>query len=173
MADWLLKAKHWQIFLAFAIGYFIYTFLQTDPITAGCVFLVLLVLYVGYYAMLGNALSHYLPRKVHHNVTWFLVDAFVVIIAYAITAIVFDGTWEVSGLATLPIFYLFFAIGHLFWFPAVALVAIETRSEPEFSQYAGTMLQVFFWPIGIWFVQPRLNRIHNAIQADTLDYPRS
>jgi hypothetical protein len=50
-------------------------------------------------------------------------------------------------------------------------VAIEIKGEPEFNQYPVTMLQIFFWPIGIWFIQPGLNRTYNAIQANTLDYP--
>ena len=171
MDNILLKAKHWQIFLLFAAGYFVNTFVKAEPITSGCLYLVLLVFYVGYYTLLGNTLFAYLPKKVYFNITWFLVDAFTVIATYAATLILLSGSFEGNGFAAFPVFYLFFAIGHLFWFPAVALVSIETGSEPEFSQYAGTMLQLFFWPIGIWFIQPRLNRIHNAIQADTLDYP--
>jgi hypothetical protein len=173
MDNLLLKAKHWQVFLFLAAIYFISIYCTDNSLISVSVFSVLLVGYIGWYALLGNSLYKYLPRKVEYNVTWFLVDAFLLIAVYGVIMILFDGDLRVDGLAALPFLYLFFAITHLFWFPAVVLVSIETKNKPEFSQYVGTMLQLFFWPIGIWFIQPRLNRIYNAIQADTLVYPRS
>ena len=166
-----MKAKHWQVFSLFAACYIFTQFFKADTLIVGCVFLALLVMYVGYYALLGNTLFQYLPRKLYFNITWLILDAFVVIAAYASSMMFFDGNLELNGFAAIPGLYLFFALGHLFWFPAVTLVAIETKTEPTFSQYGGTMLQLFFWPVGIWFVQPRLSRIYDAVQADTLDYP--
>lgn len=172
MDNLILKAKHWQVFLVFAVGY-VLRYYTTSSLMGGMLFLVLLVLYVGWYAMLGNTLHPYLPRGAYYNLTWFLLDAFVVIGAYGASLILFEGNMQADGLAALPVLYIFFAIGHLFWFPAVVLVTIENKAEPSFSQYAGTWLQLIFWPIGVWFIQPRLNLIHQAIQSDTLDYPLS
>lgn len=169
----LLKAKHWQVFTFLAITYFLSTYCTDKSVVSVAVFTVLLVGYIGWYALLGNSLYKYLPRKVDYNVTWFLLDAFLLIALYGAIMIFFDGNLQANGLIALPFFYVFFAIAHLVWFPAALLVSIQNGSRSTFSQYAGTMLQLAIWPIGIWFVQPRLNKIYNAIQADTLDYPRS
>lgn len=169
----LLKAKHGQVFTFLAIIYFLSTYCTDNSLISVSVFSVLLVGYIGWYALLGNTLNRYLPRKIAYSITWFLLDALLIILVYGVIMILFDGDLRVDGLAAIPFLYLFFAIVHMFWLPAVLLVSIENKSKPLFSQYAGTMLQLFFWPVGIWFIQPRLNKIYNAIQADILDYPRS
>ncbi|TVT37956.1 hypothetical protein FNT36_22650 [Hymenobacter setariae] len=172
MDNLLLKAKHWQVFIFLVAIYFISTYCKDNSLASVAVFSILLVGYIGWYALLGNSLYMYLPKKIECNSTWFLVDAFLLIAFYGTIMILFDGNLQVNGVVAIPFFYLFFAIAHLFWFPAVLLISIESGSRPVFSQYAGTMLQLFFWPIGIWFIQPRINKIYNAIQANTLDYPR-
>jgi hypothetical protein len=110
----LLKARHWQIFLLFTVGYLTSTSFEADVFTVGCVFLLLLVLYVGYYAILGNRLFPYLSRKAYYSITWFLIDAFFIIGVHATAIIVFDGNLRLDGFAAIPGLYLFFAIGHLF-----------------------------------------------------------
>jgi hypothetical protein len=169
----LLKAKHWEVFIFLAAIYFLSTYCIDKSIISVAVFSALLVGYIGWYALLGNSLYKYLPRKVDYNITWFLLDAFLLIVLYGVIMIFVDGNLQVYGLIALPFFYVLFAIAHLVWFPVALLVSIENGSRSTFSQYAGTMLQLVVWPIGIWFVQPRLNKIYNAIQTDTLDYPRS
>jgi len=168
----LLKAKHWQVFAFLAVAYFLSTYCEDNSLVSISVFSILLVGYIGWYTLLGNTLYKYLPRRIEYSITWFLFDALLIILVYGVIMILFNGDLRLDGFAAIPFLYLFFAIGHLFWLPAVLLVSIETQNKPAFSQYAGTMLQLFFWPIGIWFIQPRLNKIYNAIQADTLDYPR-
>lgn len=168
----ILKAKHWVVFMLFLLGYILTSFTGLDIILRGCILIAGIVLYVGWYILLGNALHGYLPRKAYYSLTWFLIDGFLIIVTYASAIILFDGIMEATGFASLLGLYLFFAIGHLFWFPAATLVAIEIGREPEFNEYGGTLLQLIVWPIGIWFIQPRLNRIYKAIQADMLNYPR-
>lgn len=143
----ILKAKHWMVFTLFTIGYFIDNYVRFEPTIAVCIVLAAMVLYVGWYVMLGNTLYNYLPRKTHYSLMWFLIDGFLIILIYAATIILFDGNLQATGFAALPMLYVFFAVGHLFWFPAVTLVAIEIGREPEFSEYGGTLLQLVFGPL--------------------------
>lgn len=172
MDNLLLKIKHWQVFVFLAAINFFSMCYAGNSLLSVYISISLLVGYIGWYALLGNTLCKYLPRKINYNVTWFLFDVLLIITAFGMVGILSNGYYEVSGLLVIPFIYLFFAVFHLYWFPAVLLVSIETKSKPEFSQYAGTMLQLVFWPLGIWFIQPRLNKIYNSIQADTLAYPR-
>ncbi|NML66747.1 hypothetical protein HHL22_16185 [Hymenobacter sp. RP-2-7] len=164
MNSWLLRIKNWQIFLIYIIGSNVGKLLLKQPEFAEWVFAVLLISYVGWYVLVGNTLYRYLPRNATYSMTWFTVDAFIVVVSYAAFVFIFDGDFESNGLVALPAFYIFFAIAHLFWFPAAALVSIENQKEATFSQYAGTAIQLFFWPIGIWFVQPRLNKLSQQAQ---------
>ena len=61
-------------------------------------------------------------------------------------------------------------VGLLCWayaarFPAKTLVIVETRKPAICWQYFGTFFAVFFFPIGIWFIQPRINELYAAHQS--------
>ena len=42
---------------------------------------------------------------------------------------------------------------------ARGLVAAETNRRPSSSEWAGPFFLLWFFPIGIWFIQPRLNKL--------------
>lgn len=164
MNNWILKVKNWQIFLIFLIEYITGKYLLAIPEFAEGIFIILLISYVGWYVLLGNILHWHLPRNTTYSITWLVADAFLVILFYTATIFIFNCNLEINGLLAIPGFYLFFAIAHLYWFPAAALVSIENQKEATFSQYAGTAIQLLFWPIGIWFAQPRLNKLNQSMQ---------
>jgi hypothetical protein len=170
MENWILKMKSWQVFLLFACCYLESQIFVDNTFISGCLFILTAAIYIGWYAILGNTLYRYLPRGVLYSLSWFLIDSFFLLASIGVVLIFFDGNLQVNGLAALPGFYFFFALVHLIWFPAVVMVAIEHKKQPDFSQYAGTMLQLFFWPLGIWFIQPRLNRIQVSIELGTHGY---
>ena len=86
-------------------------------------------------------------------------------------ALAAGGLW-MNELLRLPSLYsqsqLFMARGFLAllcWgyvarFPAKALVIAETREPALFSHYYRTFLAVVFFPIVIWFLQPRINDLY-------------
>ncbi len=46
-------------------------------------------------------------------------------------------------------------------YPAKALNAVEKGTDIDINDYFGDTLALVFWPIGIWFIQPRINRIES------------
>jgi hypothetical protein len=62
----------------------------------------------------------------------------------------------IGPIAVIVTIFLFLALR----FTARALVAAETRKAPAFSDYAGPFFLLWFFPIGIWIVQPRVNRVY-------------
>lgn len=110
---------------------------------------------------MGNALAPLLPRDADYNLTWFLIDIALVTAVCASSVIIMDNrTYHAEGLEALPSFYLMFAMMHAPWFLAVSLVAVEKKRASEFGFYFGTLLLFLFWPLGLWFVQPRLNKVY-------------
>ncbi|RTQ49519.1 hypothetical protein EJV47_11870 [Hymenobacter gummosus] len=156
-----LTAKSWQVFLIMMVAVLLMNFSIRDmPLATDILFVLGAVIYYGWFAVIGNTLADWLPRGADYSRTWFLLDAFLVLAALCLTGVMFESrSYTATGVAALPGFYLLFAFFHVFWFPAVVLVAIEKQRRPEFGFYFGTFLLMLFWPIGLWFVQPRLNRI--------------
>lgn len=77
------------------------------------------------------------------------------------------GTISSGGEPNLAIF-AFIAPLHLFsmfcmfycgYFNAKALKAVETKKPVTFSDYVGEFFLIWFFPIGIWIIQPRINKI--------------
>ncbi|TGE20258.1 hypothetical protein E5K00_19805 [Hymenobacter aquaticus] len=171
MGDFLLRAKHWQIFLVLSSTHVIPWFVK-DPVVVEFFVLLNSLLFFGWLALLGNAL-YKSGSGFDYSLFWFLVDVFLLLLAVGISSImdsddfrITTSSFKAHNAGFLPMMYVLFAAVHAHWFVAAILVAIEQRETPTVSQYLGTFVLLFFWPIGIWFIQPRLNLIQEFSQAD-------
>ncbi|OCX52831.1 hypothetical protein BEL04_00420 [Mucilaginibacter sp. PPCGB 2223] len=61
-----------------------------------------------------------------------------------------------------------FCIFYCLYFVAKTLKTAEVQKEVEFSDFAAEFFLIWFYPIGIWFIQPRINKL---IQEPSLDAP--
>ncbi|HEV8512020.1 MAG TPA: hypothetical protein VGQ59_02025, partial [Cyclobacteriaceae bacterium] len=108
----------------------------------------------------GHALQEFVPRKVILNDTFFLINGFIFILTSLTILIISDGEgMTFSGLEALPFFYVVFAFVHYLSFPGKTLRSIEHNREASFGEYFGDFFLVVFLPFGIWFLQPRINKI--------------
>ena len=66
-----------------------------------------------------------------------------------------------------PLFLLIFPF-HLYamfcglyamYFISKALVSVEKQEDVDYNQFGGVFLMLLFFPIGIWFLQPRIQKI--------------
>jgi hypothetical protein len=53
-----------------------------------------------------------------------------------------------------------FCLLYIFYFVSKNLVLAETGEPASFSEYAGLFLLFCFFPIGVWVIQPRINRLY-------------
>lgn len=68
---------------------------------------------------------------------------------------------EFNGLEAIPMFYVFYAFVHSLAFPVKTLKSIELNKEASLGDYFGSFMLIVILPIGIWFLQPRINQIEN------------
>ena len=73
---------------------------------------------------------------------------------------------EFDGIAALPGFYVFYALLYCMSFPARILKSIEKGKRADFGEYIGDFFLVVFLPIGIWFLQPRINKVTQSAMAN-------
>jgi len=157
----LLTAKHWQIFILLIIGLIAGNFRVANEPTINAILSVSgILIYAIYPLSIGHFLQDYLPDKVELNHNLFLINVFVWITVYSIIMILSDGQgMTFNGLIALPFFYVFYAFLHSIAFPAKTLKSIELRRKASFGEYLGDFFLIVFLPVGIWFLQPRVNRI--------------
>jgi hypothetical protein len=69
---------------------------------------------------------------------------------------------EIMNNAIVQIIFTGYVFGSIFWiatFTAKALKSNETNNEIDINDYFGDIFLIVFWPIGIWSIQPRVNKI--------------
>lgn len=182
----LLLFKHWQLFiLLLGIPIIMQIILMVTMITSEDPFsgfstiififpitmILVMTIFFGWFYAMGTNLHKKLPASVKMNLTKFKIFLFIPVIY--ILAICFfimfvinytvtnEGTpnFGLSGLI-LP-FHLFsmFCIFYCLYFNAKALKAVELQRPVTFGDYAGEFFLIWFYPIGIWLIQPRINKL--------------
>ncbi|MFD2718643.1 hypothetical protein ACFST9_07940 [Hymenobacter monticola] len=174
MEQTILKAKSWQVFLVLIASYFISWFIK-DTDAGELLKLLGFSVFCIWLALIGNTLSRLSQTQEKKKTGWFIFNIAVTMAAPLVSLMVSDPDFVVTptsfsakGIWVLPTFYLAVAYVQTHWFVASAMVAKERGQKPEFSQVLGTAILISLWPIGVWFVQPRLNRINNVINVDTI-----
>jgi hypothetical protein len=181
-----LTLKHWQLFVLLVgtpvifqfilIGYAIFS---RDPRAIFYFFPVMMILFVGllfgWLYSLGTNLFKKLPVTEKMSLTRFKIFLFIYA-GYIISIMVFMfGIFSAVSSGSRPnpaVIFAFIIPIHLFamfcslyclYFTGKALKAVELQKPVTFSDYVGEFFLLWFFPIGIWIIQPRINRLFAAI----------
>lgn len=161
----MLRAKHWQIFLLLLTPHFL-SWYTTDTTTDRMLGLLSVFLLIAWLVMQSNELLALRPKQEGYSSVWLLADAFLVLAAWGYSVVSEDQdfylsttSWHVNGTAGWLFLYVLFAYLHVHWFPASLLQTVEKGQRPDTRKTVLWFLLYFFWPVGVWFIQPRLNRL--------------
>jgi hypothetical protein len=184
MVEKFLKAKHWQIFIAiFIIPYSLRLLamaitnndqekiMDFTPI-------IILVFFLGVFGWLwsiATGLKEKIPTGINMKIKKFklflLIPIFYTPVVFNIFDLVFDSVEKSNGepngliigisfaiifpLHILSIFGLFYS----FYFAAKTYKTVELQREVSFSDFAGDFFLLLFFPIGVWIIQPNINKM--------------
>lgn len=184
MINLLLKAKHWQIFLlTFGIPFGIqlimmivlfgslvtesasapdtmFVYMRIFPVLMGIFSLTLFL----WFWSVAIGLQSKIPEEAKMNVKLFKVFFFIPMIYILFFVIYFMIAIE-SGGPNPMVFAIIFPL-HLFsmfcmfyslYFVARTIKTVELHRKVTFGDFAGEFFLIWFYPIGIWFVQPKIN----------------
>jgi hypothetical protein len=175
----ILKAKHWQLFLVFIIPQVVVNIVhnQTSQYLEALSKIVNLGMILSWIWAVGVTLS--LDHKLSKNLILFKA-AFIWLLIYLpyssfhnISIRVSDITkdWLIrEWLIWVPHLIFTVAIVYSLGFCARVIKSIELAIRPSLSQYFFDGILIFLFPIGMWFLQPRVNRI---IESDNGTVPES
>jgi hypothetical protein len=168
--------KHWQLFLLLIapsiIGDGFVTGASINFTLADIGFLITTLLtmavFLGWFYAMGTNLHRKLPDTVKMNLTRFKIFLLIPSIYILLLSIFLrpyfqttDDSANDGAMALLVPVHLFamFCIFYCMYFNAKALKAVEWQRNVTFSDFAGEFFLIWFFPIGIWIIQPRLNKI--------------
>ncbi len=157
----LLKVKHYHVFVFIFGALVLNTFtLIGHPLISALIKISGFWIYMGYLLILSNAMQKYVSQRLALNHGFFQFNAIIVIGSYSIIMILSDGEgMEFEGVIALPFFYVFYALLYSISFPARILRTIELKRKVQFGDYFAEFFAFLFLPIGIWFIQPRINKM--------------
>lgn len=185
-----LTLKHWQLFLIMTVLPFTAQMVVLSLAIGGrnwrliftvlpLVILCLMVLYFCWMYTLGTQLVKKLPPGVRMNVGRFKILlgiplGYISLVGIAMMKFPVQ-LWageshtsimagQVIGLLHLcSICCMFYAI----YFNAKALRSAELKRECSFGDFAGEFFMLWFFPVGVWILQPRINKLFETPAKNT------
>lgn len=181
-----LRAKHWHIFiLTFALPFLLQMMLIPLVVAGDNPLIVLKVTpvsmaflvvgYFGWFWSIGTGLQSKVPAGVKLKVNRFRLFFFIplvylvlflLFIAYGLGGFVESGQEPSSGAVALilavvlPIhFFVMFCLLYCIYFVAKTYKTVELQREVTFPEFAGEFFLFWFYPVGVWIVQPKINRM--------------
>ena len=171
-----VQAKHWQIFLFFVLlgalsefpvlgnfaaavkspeGYGVVLVL-TELLTAIAVWCFLLWLW-----SVGSFLTAVVPATLRLKKKFFLFTVVFTEIYVPVSIALFQSINPKLFVITIPLhlFAVFCMFSNLY-FVAEGLVIAETGKRVSFFDCVGPFFLIWFFVIGVWFIQPRINRLY-------------
>ena len=129
----------------------------------------------GWWWSIAIGLQSKIPENVKMKVKKFKIFFFIplvymffsmLLIALALEELIINGTDPSGGLsgsllAIIVLLHLLsmFGIFYSIYFAAKTFKTIELQREVSFSDFAGEFFMFWFYPIGIWIVQPKINKM--------------
>ncbi len=181
-----LKAKHWQIFmLTFGIPLVLELILIPFIIFSKnfkimyILFPIITLFFVGgffgWFWSIGIGLQYKVPEGVKMKVkkfkTFLIIPLIYMVLLLGFMMFSFsevlDSAQETSGgliggfiglIFPLHLFSMF-CIFYCLYFVAKTFKTVELQREVTFSDFAGEFFIIWFFPIGIWIIQPKINKM--------------
>ncbi|NVN96024.1 MAG: hypothetical protein HXX18_12150 [Bacteroidetes bacterium] len=148
----LLKIKHWQLFLIlFLPCYFVNSKITMDLITI--FLLIVFSLWVYSIGVLGQLKNKELgfEKKVS---TYFKINCFLLPLTWLIVQLSqFKITIFISSI------YFWVALFYIIYFVSITIVTYSNKKNAKFKESILTMIGFLIFPVGVWFIQPKVNRI--------------
>lgn len=162
-ASWIIGAKHWQLFLALFLPYELIGILFGPSLfMVKVINVTFFLLFVGSLFWIGFSLRKY--TKHHQSAVPATVACLVLFLLLIYTATTYGSVDEPDpkfpfGLHSVITLLSFGCMATISGFPASVLKSIELNEEVDINDYYMDLLLFLFWPFGIWFLQPRINKI--------------
>ena len=169
-----VRAKHWQIFLLLIGPCLIAQLALANSIATpmasvedfdrtarilGAFTLAVMVCLMGWFWSVGSLLTSVIPEQQRLP----LLRLRLSLIYPAVYITYFFATLSVSSPPSALIipFHLLamFCMFYNLYFISKSLVLAETDKAAGFYEYSGPFFLIWFFPIGLWIIQPRINRL--------------
>ncbi|MBI1739221.1 MAG: hypothetical protein HYR58_08230 [Acidobacteria bacterium] len=176
LARLILRAKHWQIFimlsspLMLAMPIMAYHFRNTFPLPDGIGSYEITIAFLFFLSMwcdlawlwaTGAFLNSIALPALKMKTIFFRFSLLYTLVYYSVDWMAFHTADPEVSIKIFPLHaFALFCGFYLLSFVSKSLVVAETRKPVGFLDYAGPFFLIWFFPIGVWVIQPRINRLY-------------
>ncbi len=173
--QFFLKVKAWQLFLLICVLPFGLQFLLVKVLASvsdpNAVFIVMplfmmifMVILLGWFLTLGVQINKVVPFNIRMTAGYFKFGIYYSLIYMFLffVEVIFTSTGGAGVTFSFILPFHLFATTCMFYglyFVSKNLVMAEKKQKVVLVDYVGTFLLIWFFPIGVWFVQPRVNKL--------------
>jgi hypothetical protein len=155
----ILLLKHWQLFLLVVLTG---TWVSPSPLKEIINMISVVTFTLWAYAIIVQGQQKLLSVG-NYTPNLSLLRFNIILILTAIVTSFFVSVESENPIFIIPLiilsFYLVFAILYCIYIIAKIIKSIELNREAEFGDCIGYLLLIFFFFIGVWILQPKLNKI--------------
>jgi len=162
------RARHWQVLalilalwgIAATVG-----LLGSGTIFETVSMILGVLCYATFYFPMGSFLNSVVPPNLRLNFAFFRIN----VIFLCLYLVLFDSLFRAITHASSSLLLLMIIPLHLFatfclfynlYFVSKSLVLAERGKNVSFTGYFESFILIWFFPFGIWFTQPRINRLY-------------
>jgi glucan phosphoethanolaminetransferase (alkaline phosphatase superfamily) len=179
IASFFLRAKHWQMFLLlFGLMFISQVAVVMNPtllavrspadlgkadLLPGVPMAIFMICFLGWFWAMGSLLSSVVPSTLRLRMGFFRLALIypLVYMPFFIFIMFSDGPKPAMVVLILPLhLFAMFCLFYDLYYVSKGLALAETGKPVSFYDYAGPFFLLWFFPIGIWVIQPRINRIY-------------
>lgn len=169
-----MTLRHWQILLLLLVyefglvGLLILTKIELPRIVEALIFgYIPLTVYP---FLLGLGVNKYIPTSDlnrEKNFKTFLIFGGIWTVLFFVTEILKlillteDNVTDFQPLGIIVATITLFVLFKFIQFPSRTIKSIELKREAGFWEYIADSFTVLCWPLGIWWIQPRINKINS------------
>lgn len=144
-----------------------FDFLMFMPI----IMILFMGVFFGWFWSIAIGLDKKIPDQLKLNLNRFKIFFFIPLVYILCTTISISSMFysiastneppNMAFIGVLILLHLFsmFCIFYCLYFVAKTIKTAELQKEVHFGDFAGEFFLIWFFPIGIWFVQPKINKL--------------
>jgi hypothetical protein len=118
----------------------------------------MVLLLVWYYAI-GSTFYSRLHDNGKLNLLFFRINSVTPILALLVCGLIPNSLKNYPSVLIIIILYSLFSILYCINFAAKVVVMFERKQYVGFVDYAGYFFLFWFFPVGVWFIQPKIHKL--------------
>lgn len=164
--DFILRLKAYEVFLLILAGGILKNIDFGDSLLNTLFSLIGILLYAGWPILVGHALYQRNPDLIKWNYQAFSLSSGIWLLAILAKPLVsvWTGLQYIDVLTVPGALLVFVAACYSILYTAKMIESVENRKEVDGLESLGVLLLILILPIGIWFLQPMLNKVVGGVQ---------